>query len=325
MYFTVQEQGSGVGQVSATSLCFHDQDDVLFCGDSIGRIHIFQLISGKRKEIVSVYEDQSTVLWSASLNGVLVVQGRSAPVKTFTMTRGQYGETDINTDAPLHDAFCKGDSLKCAKDSLIAIGANHSNVAMMRVPSSGKMVLECMLKAPKEDNTGMITAICIVQENLILTGYENCTISEWACQNEPFIRRKLDLKTTIPLSIRVSDDGVGIAGGHGSTLTTFDQDMAKLKERLVPCSDITDITLRHSGVIAASCGDRTIRLFNGDAKKLKPLGALKFHTQSVDAIAHCARKGQWLDILAAASKDGRVSLWDLPAKKPSYVNQMLKK
>jgi len=50
-------------------------------------------------------------------------------------------------------------------------------------------------------------------------------------------------------------------------------------------------------------------------EKLKPLGALKFHTGSIDCVCSVASPLNYLkfkgNILAAGSKDGKISLWSL--------------
>ena len=64
------------------------------------------------------------------------------------------------------------------------------------------------------------------------------------------------------------------------------------------------------------CGswDSTIKLFSWvKPDKLKPLGALKFHSDSVEAVACTKRPVQGVilkgQLFAAASKDLKVSLW----------------
>ena len=44
--------------------------------------------------------------------------------------------------------------------------------------------------------------------------------------------------------------------------------------------------------------------------KLKPLGALKFHDESVDCVAFSSIIETKI-LLAAGSKDGKVSIWDI--------------
>ena len=54
-----------------------------------------------------------------------------------------------------------------------------------------------------------------------------------------------------------------------------------------------------------------MRLFSlKRANKLKPLGALKFHSESVDCVGFSPGNGSAV-LLAAGSKDGKVSIWDL--------------
>jgi len=54
-----------------------------------------------------------------------------------------------------------------------------------------------------------------------------------------------------------------------------------------------------------------VRLFSLKRENnLRPLGALKFHTDSVDCVDFSWRNGPKI-LLAAGSKDGKVSIWDI--------------
>ena len=62
---------------------------------------------------------------------------------------------------------------------------------------------------------------------------------------------------------------------------------------------------------AVGCWDNTVRLFSLKREnKLKPLGALKFHTDSVDCV-HFSWRNEAKILLAAGGKDGKVSIWDI--------------
>ena len=62
---------------------------------------------------------------------------------------------------------------------------------------------------------------------------------------------------------------------------------------------------------AVGCWDNTVRLFSLKREsKLKALGALKFHTDSVDCVEFSWRNEAKI-LLAAGGKDGKVSIWDI--------------
>ena len=62
-----------------------------------------------------------------------------------------------------------------------------------------------------------------------------------------------------------------------------------------------------TGPLAAGASwDTTLRLFSWlKPDRLKPLGALKFHTESLTCVDCCSDQG-WI---AAGSKDGKLSVW----------------
>jgi WD40 repeat protein len=69
--------------------------------------------------------------------------------------------------------------------------------------------------------------------------------------------------------------------------------------------------------LIAAGWDSTVKVFSWKKpEKLKPLGALKFHSDTVEAVA-CTRRpvaegpGPVGHLLAAASKDAKISLWSI--------------
>jgi len=73
---------------------------------------------------------------------------------------------------------------------------------------------------------------------------------------------------------------------------------------------------RHSDAKILVCGgwDSTVKLFSWlKPEKLKPLGALKYHTESVDCLASTRLPLTSLKLkghfVAAGSKDKKVTLW----------------
>lgn len=73
---------------------------------------------------------------------------------------------------------------------------------------------------------------------------------------------------------------------------------------------ISDITIRPDKKILATAGwDHRIRIFGW--KKLKPLAVLDYHTATVHCVSFSDHKNPSERLLAAGSKDQRISIWSI--------------
>jgi len=73
---------------------------------------------------------------------------------------------------------------------------------------------------------------------------------------------------------------------------------------------ISDITIRPDKKILATAGwDHRIRIFGW--KNLKPLAVLDYHTATVHCVSFSDHKNPSERLLAAGSKDHRISVWSI--------------
>lgn len=73
---------------------------------------------------------------------------------------------------------------------------------------------------------------------------------------------------------------------------------------------ISDITIRRDKKILATAGwDHRIRIFGW--KRLKPLAVLDYHTATVHCVSFSDHKNARERLLAAGSKDHRISIWSI--------------
>lgn len=78
---------------------------------------------------------------------------------------------------------------------------------------------------------------------------------------------------------------------------------------------VSQLCLRGDGKLLASAGwDHRVRLFGW--KKLQPLAVLKYHTDMVQSAAFSDHQDPRQRLLAAASKDQRISLWSVFSEEP---------
>lgn len=73
---------------------------------------------------------------------------------------------------------------------------------------------------------------------------------------------------------------------------------------------VSQLCLRGDGKLLASAGwDHRVRLFGW--KKLQPLAVLQYHTDMVQSVAFSDHQDPRQRLLAAGSKDQRISLWSI--------------
>ncbi len=73
---------------------------------------------------------------------------------------------------------------------------------------------------------------------------------------------------------------------------------------------VSQLCIRADGKILATAGwDDNIRVFGG--KKLKPLAVLQHHTDMVNSVAFSDHQDPTQRLLAAGSKDQRISVWSI--------------
>lgn len=73
---------------------------------------------------------------------------------------------------------------------------------------------------------------------------------------------------------------------------------------------VSQLCLRPDGKLLASAGwDHRVRLFGW--KKLRPLAVLQYHSDVVQSVAFSDHQDPRQRLLAAGSKDQRISLWSV--------------
>lgn len=73
---------------------------------------------------------------------------------------------------------------------------------------------------------------------------------------------------------------------------------------------VSQLCIRGDGKLLASAGwDHRVRVFGW--KKLRPLAVLQYHTDMVQSVAFSDHQDPRQRLLAAGSKDQRISLWSI--------------
>jgi WD40 repeat protein len=87
-------------------------------------------------------------------------------------------------------------------------------------------------------------------------------------------------------------------------------ELTLLKNRQLPSKGISSLKIRPDGkILVAGSWDSTTRLYSRlKPQNLKPLGALKFHENAIDAIDVTCK------LIAAGSSDGNITIWNVKHK-----------
>ncbi|XP_035311768.1 guanine nucleotide-binding protein subunit beta-like protein 1 isoform X3 [Cricetulus griseus] len=200
-------------------------------------------------------------------------------------------------------------------------GCNLAEDTAPRAPTPQVQILEmpsktsvCTLKPEADAKPGMPMCLGLWQTNssprpLLLAGYEDGSVTLWdilerkvcsriACHEEPVMGLDFD-----------SQKAKGVSGSAGKVLAVWSldgqQSLQVYKTHELTNPGIAEVTIRPDHKILATAGwDHRIRVFHW--RTMKPLAVLAFHSASVYCVAF-ATDG----LLAAGSKDQRISIWSL--------------
>uniref|UniRef100_A0ACB8FZS4 Guanine nucleotide binding protein (G protein), beta polypeptide 1-like n=2 Tax=Sphaerodactylus townsendi TaxID=933632 RepID=A0ACB8FZS4_9SAUR len=126
-------------------------------------------------------------------------------------------------------------------------------------------------------------------------------MSRLTCHQEPIMALDFD-----------SEKAKGVSGSSEKMLCIWSQSEQQNLEiqqtYQLTNPGIADVTLRPDKKILATAGwDYRIRIFGW--KKLKPLAVLDYHTAAVHCVAFSDHSHPSQRLMAAASKDYRISVW----------------
>jgi WD40 repeat protein len=137
-------------------------------------------------------------------------------------------------------------------------------------------------------------------------------LCELRLHSEPLLAFDID-----PARLRAGDGAtLGVSGSAGKGLVAFELagDMSSGRALgALPGSEefegFADVAARRDGAVLASGGwDHRVRVFS--LRSLKPLALLRFHTQTVGAVAWAPDEAR-MGLLASGGKEGLVALWKL--------------
>nr|XP_028565718.1 guanine nucleotide-binding protein subunit beta-like protein 1 isoform X2 [Podarcis muralis] len=275
---------------AVNALCFHCSDPepeipILFSGSSNGLVHIWNLKTHRVDRTLDGHGGKS-VHWVKTLRNrrnALLSQGRDQNICLWDLAEGRSVVTDsVSTE---NIGFCK-----C---SLLEVEERRWLLAM---PWKG-------LEEPK-----------VSSHPSLLVGYEDGSVVLWnlsmgrmqsrlACHQEPIMGLDFD-----------SEKAKGVSASSEKMLCCWscnEQQSLELRQTYeLTNPGIAEVTLRQDKKVLATAGwDHRIRLFGW--KKMKPLAVLDYHTAAVHCVAFSDHSQPQERLMAAGSKDHRISVWSI--------------
>ncbi|XP_019362513.1 PREDICTED: guanine nucleotide-binding protein subunit beta-like protein 1 isoform X1 [Gavialis gangeticus] len=290
---------------------------ILFSGSANGLVQIWNLKTHRVDTTLDGHGGKS-VYWVETIRGrdELLSQGRDQKICLWDLAEGRSMVTDsISMDSV---GFCRCSLLKMAQDRwLIAMPANDPDeVQVLELPSKTSV---CTLKPEAGAKLGMPMCLKLWQPGFgacpfLMAGYEDGSVILWnlsmgkmlsrlACHQEPVMSLDFD-----------SEKAKGVSGSSEKVLSVWSldeqQNLKVHKTHELINSGISDVTIRQDRKILATAGwDYRIRIFGW--KKMKPLAVLDFHTATVHCVSFSDHSSPSERLLAAGSKDHRISIWSL--------------
>lgn len=263
----------------------------------------------------------SPLLNLAHTSDALITQEKDGTVKLWALADAEYLlRHEISTE---HVGFCR--LAYDARTSTVIVPRDRAAISVL----CGKTFSETMRLTPTADDEKALpygTVMCFLPVELqsqryLLAGYESGALVLWDCRTgrpvsstTHYVTENADCVQTIdydPVTNR------GVCGGSADKLSVFSID--RNTHQLLPKSDIAiknagvhRVRIRKDLKVFASAGwDGRLRIFSW--KSLRPLAVLTEHKGELLDVAYSeAKVTMWnAPVMAAAGKDGQISLWDL--------------
>ncbi|XP_038619008.1 guanine nucleotide-binding protein subunit beta-like protein 1 [Tachyglossus aculeatus] len=304
--------------INALHFCQRDPHGppALFSGSLSGLVHVWNLET-RRVDAILDGHDGKSVQWLETLGGknLLLSQGRGLRICLWDLAEGR--NTVVDSWSSESVGFCKCSLL--AGDAgrwLLAVpGKDMEEVQVLDLPSKTSV---CTLKPAVGAKLGVPMCLKLWQaagaDPLLLAGYEDGSVVLWSVAERRVLSCLRSHREPVISLDFDSEKAKGVSSSSEKTLNVWSLDgqqtLKASHTQELPNPGVADVVLRQDRKILATAGwDHRIRLFAW--KKLKPLAVLDYHSAAVHCLAFSAPGGPGRQLLAAGSKDQRISIWSI--------------
>ncbi|XP_019740899.1 guanine nucleotide-binding protein subunit beta-like protein 1 isoform X1 [Hippocampus comes] len=304
------------GAFNALHFSCHEGDTpLLFSGSGKGVIHLWNLNNRRTERIIEGHSG-SSVIWVNTLHSAdtLISQGRDMRVCLWNLSQGRSELMDsLSTESV---GFCQCSLLETGQKTCLLAFAGQQTEELKIVELSSKALLCSLIPDSK---LGMVMCVKLWQPQsgrgpLLLAGYEDGSLLLWdITQRSILSQTKVHLEPIMCLTFD-PESRRGISASSENKLFSWILD-GQNNLLLRDCVTLTNpgvsqLSIRGDGKLLASAGwDHRVRVFGW--KKLRPLAVLQYHRDMVLSVAFSDHKDPRQRLLAAGSKDQRISLWSI--------------
>ncbi|MCJ8747106.1 hypothetical protein PDJAM_G00149750 [Pangasius djambal] len=301
---------------SVNTLHFHCAEaglPLLYSGSGTGLVHVWNL-NTRRAESVLDGHSGASVIWVSTVRSTntFLSHGRDMQVCVWDLHEGR-----STVAYSLHTGsvgFCQCCLLEAdGSKTLLALPAE--NMEEIKVMELASQTLTCSLLPA--DKHGMLMCMKMWQTDagpLLCAGYEDGSLVIW----DVSYRRPVSCLKVHPEPVMCLDFDVGrqkgISGSSDKILCSWmldGQQNFQIQDS-VPLTNpgVAHLCIRGDCKIVAAAGwDGSVRIFSW--KKMKPLAVLQHHKDLVHSVAFSDHLEPSKRLMAAGSKDQRISLWSI--------------
>ncbi|KAM7018315.1 guanine nucleotide-binding protein subunit beta-like protein 1 isoform 1-T2 [Tautogolabrus adspersus] len=295
--------------------CHGGDTPLLYSASGKGAIHIWNLNTRRAERIVEGHSGNS-IIWVSTLRAAhsLISQGRDMQVCLWDLSEGRSEVVDSVWTGSV--GFCQCSMLETSPgNQLLAFaGQQTEEIQIIKLPSKTPV---CTLVP--DAKLGMVMCIKLWQPDsgpgpLLLAGYEDGSLLLWdVTQRSKLSQAKAHPEPVMCLTFD-PERLRGISGSSEKTLSSWmldRQNNLQLQDNVTLVNaGVSQLCIRGDGKLLASAGwDHRVRVFGW--KKLKPLAVLQYHTDMVLSVTFSDHQDPRQRLLAAGSKDQRISLWSI--------------
>uniref|UniRef100_A0A1A8FYP3 Guanine nucleotide binding protein (G protein), beta polypeptide 1-like n=2 Tax=Nothobranchius korthausae TaxID=1143690 RepID=A0A1A8FYP3_9TELE len=295
--------------------CHGEDPHLLFSGSGKGSIHIWNLNSRRAEKVVEAHSG-SSVTWVSTLQSTdtLISQGRDMQVCLWDLNEGRSELLESVWTGSV--GFCQCSLLETSPTNylLAFAGQQTEEIKIIELPSKNPV---CTLTP--EAKVGMVMCIKLWKTSsglgpLLLAGYEDGSLLLWDVTQ----RAKLSQVRAHPEPVMCLTFDPrrlrGISGSSEKKLSSWTLDshnnIQLQGDVMLVNPGVSQLCIREDCRILASAGwDNRVRIFSW--KKFRPLAVLQYHTDMVLSVAFSDHQDPRQRLLAAGSKDQRISLWSI--------------
>ncbi|XP_075424673.1 guanine nucleotide-binding protein subunit beta-like protein 1 [Ascaphus truei] len=290
---------------------------LLFSGASSGLVHVWNLNTRRVETVLDGHEGKS-VYWIQTLHDrdSLLSQGRDLRICTWNLAEGRNELTDSIYMASV--GFCKCSLLKTISEGHLLAVPGRDNSQVQIVDLLSKKTVSSM-NPSAEDRWGMAMCMKLWQPEsgsspLLLVGYEDGSVALWNVAEHRLLNRLTCHKEPVMSLDFDCEKSRGASGSSETVLSVWSldeqQNLKVYKTQALVNPGIAEVRLRQDKKILATAGwDHRIRIFGW--KKMKSLAVLDYHSAAVHCLSFSDQITPRDRLLAAGSKDQRISLWSI--------------